>query len=293
MRWFLKELNDTVTVTVAPEFNDADIPNYSVICITENLFGLKRLQEINEKCRAANVGFILSETLGAATYAFVDYNKHTIHDANGENTENFIVSSIEQKENPTVTVHEDHRHTYQDGDFVFKLKLDTTKFSPYVRQGIVEDKKVPKEVQFKSLAEGIKSPAGCTAQGFMEPVDFKLFGRGEQLHIGVYAIHRFRDAEGRYPENVAADLDKVVELAKAVAEEVKTVEAIEEAVIRQVAAYSTCSITALSAMMGGFIAQEIVKFTGKYTPLKQWFFYDVFESIPDGEVDRTPRGCRY
>merc|ERR1719253_939037 len=119
MRWFLKELNDTVTVTVAPEFNDADIPNYSVICITENLFGLKRLQEINEKCRAANVGFILSETLGAATYAFVDYNKHTIHDANGENTENFIVSSIEQKENPTVTVHEDHRHTYQDGDFVF------------------------------------------------------------------------------------------------------------------------------------------------------------------------------
>ena len=127
----------------------------------------------------------------------------------------------------------------------------------------------------------------------MEPVDYKLFGRGEQLHVGIYAVHQFRDKEGRYPENNQADLDKVVALAKEVAADVKTIEAIEEDVVRKIAAYSTSSITSLSAMMGGFIAQEIVKFTGKYTPLRQWFFYDVFESIPDGEVDRTPRGCRY
>jgi len=49
----------------------------------------------------------------------------------------------------------------------------------------------------------------------------------------------------------------------------------------------------MSAFLGGFIAQEIVKFTGKYTPLRQWFHYDTFESIPTGEVDRTPKNCRY
>ena len=37
-----------------------------------------------------------------------------------------------------------------------------------------------------------------------------------------------------------------------------------------------------------------MKFTGKYTPLKQFFHYDVFESLPDGaNVDRTPMNCRY
>ena len=63
--------------------------------------------------------------------------------------------------------------------------------------------------------------------------------------------------------------------------------------MKKTAAYSTCSITSMSALLGGFVAQEVVKFTGKYTPLKQWFHYDVFESLPDGDVDRTPRGCRY
>ena len=46
------------------------------------------------------------------------------------------------------------------------------------------------------------------------------------------------------------------------------VEEVEEQVVRNVAAFSTCSITSMSAFLGGFIAQEIVKFTGKYSPLK-------------------------
>jgi len=37
----------------------------------------------------------------------------------------------------------------------------------------------------------------------------------------------------------------------------------------------------------------VVKFTGKYKPIKQWLHYDIFESIPDGVVDRTPMGGRY
>ena len=41
------------------------------------------------------------------------------------------------------------------------------------------------------------------------------------------------------------------------------------------------------------MAQEIVKFTGKYTPLKQWLHYDTFETIPEGEVNREPLGGRY
>jgi ubiquitin-activating enzyme E1 len=68
---------------------------------------------------------------------------------------------------------------------------------------------------------------------------------------------------------------------------------LDEEVIKNVARYASCSITSMSAFLGGFIAQEIVKYTGKYTPLRQWFHYDVFESIPTENVNRTPMNCRY
>jgi ubiquitin-activating enzyme E1 len=71
-------------------------------------------------------------------------------------------------------VHEDKRHSYQDGDYVkfvevegmtelnghapieiydtkaysFRLRLDTSSFGAYTRQGLVEDTKVPKTLAF-------------------------------------------------------------------------------------------------------------------------------------------------
>ena len=36
----------------------------------------------------------------------------------------------------------------------------------------------------------------------------------------------------------------------------------------------------------------MVKFTGKYTPINQWFHYDTFESIPK-EANRALLNCRY
>lgn len=36
-----------------------------------------------------------------------------------------------------------------------------------------------------------------------------------------------------------------------------------------------------------------MKYTGKYSPLKQWLHYDIFETLPRGPADRTPANCRY
>ena len=138
-------------------------------------------------------------------YAFVDFGNHTIFDEDGEQTKQFIVSNITQDEQATVTVHEDKRHSYQDGDYVvfrevegmeelnngepieitgcraydFKLKLDTRNFKAYTRQGIVEDKKVPKQMSFDSLEDSIQNPVASTKHGMLEMPDLKLFGRSE------------------------------------------------------------------------------------------------------------------
>ena len=83
----------------------------------------------------------------------------------------------------------------------------------------------------------------------------------------------FKNLEGRYPNDNEADLAKVVEFTKAMNAQFKeanqiNVEEVDESIVKKVAAYSTCSITSQAAMFGGFIAQEVVKFTGKYMPLK-------------------------
>lgn len=57
--------------------------------------------------------------------------------------------------------------------------------------------------------------------------------------------------------------------------------------------FSTSSLVPQTAFFGGIIAQEIVKFTGKYSPMKQWLHYDIFETLPEGPVDRTPLKSRY
>jgi len=72
-----------------------------------------------------------------------------------------------------------------------------------------------------------------------------------------------------------------------------SLEEVDETIVRNVAAYSKCSISPMCAFLGGMVAQEIVKFTGKYSPLRQWMHFDTFESLPEGEVDRRPMECRY
>jgi ubiquitin-activating enzyme E1 len=72
-----------------------------------------------------------------------------------------------------------------------------------------------------------------------------------------------------------------------------SVEEIDEKVIRNASAYSSSCLSPMAAFFGGVVAQEIVKYTGKYSPLKQWLHYDIFETLPRGPADRTPMNCRY
>lgn len=47
-----------------------------------------------------------------------------------------------------------------------------------------------------------------------------------------------------------------------------TVDEIDEKVIRNATLYSKACISPMAAFFGGVVAQEIVKYTGKYSPLK-------------------------
>jgi len=286
----LAELNPYVKTNVITKFSVEDVKNYSLVCFTENLSGFEHLIACNEMCRANNVGFVLSETLGAAGYAFVDYGiAHKVFDFDGEATKQFVISSIEQGKDPVVMVHEDKRHSYQDGDYVkfvevegmteinnhepimikdckgfqFKLDFDSSSFTGYTGQGIVENVKVPKPISFQSLKESVENPIASSPDGMLMMPDMRLWGRANHSHASVRAVHAFHQAKGRYPTGTdEAEVDECLALAKKFWTDAD--EPLQEDVAKNTARYARNAISCQAAFYGGIVAQEIVKFTGKY-----------------------------
>jgi len=69
----------------------------------------------------------------------------------------------------------------------------------------------------------------------------------------------------------------------------------EENYIKACSLYARAELTSLAALFGGVVAQEVIKFAGKYTPINQWIHYAAFEVLHSKgvPVDAAPLGCRY
>eukprot|EP00828_Plagiopyla_frontata_P001980 TRINITY_DN1005_c0_g1_i2.p1 TRINITY_DN1005_c0_g1~~TRINITY_DN1005_c0_g1_i2.p1 ORF type:complete len:795 (+),score=155.73 TRINITY_DN1005_c0_g1_i2:97-2481(+) len=141
------------------------------------------------------------------------------------------------------------------------------------------------------------------------------FDRPEQLHIAINALLEFvevhkelpglmdqKDAESfvKIAEQVNGKLKEKMELEEKVkcGEEKKTVKAIsvekvESEVMKNIALYARTQTSMLASFWGGIACQEIIKFTGKFTPLSQWLHFDTLEIIPDQQVERKIMNSRY
>lgn len=74
--------------------------------------------EFNSFCRSKNIGFILGNILGLYGHAFVDFgDNYKCLDKTGENLPSQIVVNITKEKDGIVTVHEDKRHSFTDGDY--------------------------------------------------------------------------------------------------------------------------------------------------------------------------------
>ena len=320
----LQELNPHVRVSSHKgELTNDFLLNFDVVFLSET--DLATLVRINHFCRNnghKRIGFLSSEVWGAAGHGFVDFGPDfKSFDKDGENTRSFIVSNITKGTPGIVTVHEEKRHTYQDGDYVvfkevqgmsqinnlppmevkfispFSFSIgDTSAFSDYTREGIVEQVKVPTTFNFRSFEETLANPA--TNEHPMVITDFGKFGRAEQLHLATWAVREFQKHHGHLPGLLSQEhAALVLEQAKSINAAQKaaghfSVDEVDETVVRTVSLYARAQVSPIASFWGGIMAQEIVKFTGKYTPIQQWLHVDFFEIIPDS-ADRTLHNSRY
>ncbi|CAM9804972.1 unnamed protein product, partial [Discosporangium mesarthrocarpum] len=68
-------------------------------------------------------------------------------------------------------------------------------------------------------------------------------------------------------------------------------------VVLKLALGSRGVISPVCATMGGVVGQEVLKAcSGKFSPIKQWLYYDAMEALPDEplpEEEVQPQMCRY
>ncbi|KAF7459320.1 ubiquitin-activating enzyme E1 family protein [Cryptosporidium felis] len=179
------------------------------------------------------------------------------------------------------------------GKHQFTIQLDTRTFSEYEREGVVTQVKVPVNYKFRSLRDSLEYPISDDQSMLIVP-DLNKFGRSEQLFFSINAVLKYSDLNGSRPahtnlqairecysiaQKMNENSKKRIESGDENKEFIVTVDCVEESIVENVCKYSRCCLSPMAAFLGGITAQEIVKFVGKYTPLRQFFFFDAFEQL--------------
>ncbi|KAG1719898.1 hypothetical protein EDD22DRAFT_1028041 [Suillus occidentalis] len=221
-----------------------------------------------------------------------------------------MIVSVEKDKEGLVTCLDESRHGLEDGDFVTFTEVqgmtdlngcnprkvivkgpytfaigDTSDLGEYVRGGIFTQVKMLKILQFKSLRESLAAP-----EFFL--TDFAKFDRPATPHAGFQALSQFKAQHQRLPQpRNAKDATSLVVLAKKIDPDA------DEKIITELAYQATSDLPPLAAVIGGFVAQEVLKACSmKFHPMLQHLYFDSLESLPTtllNEQDCQPLGSQY
>ncbi|KAJ6599342.1 ubiquitin activating enzyme [Mycena vulgaris] len=310
----LAELNAYVPVrnlggTAGQEITVELIKGFQAVVLCNTSYS-KQL-EINAWTHENGVFFIAAETRGLFGSVFNDFGpKFICVDPTGEQPLTGMIVSVAQDVDGLVTCLDETRHGLEDGDFVTFTEVqgmselngceprkvsvkgpytftigDTTNFKMYKAGGIFTQVKMPKTIEFKPLQESLKAP-----EYFI--TDFAKFDRPATLHAGFRALSEFQTQHQRLPRpRNSEDAAAVVALAKKLDAE------IDEKVVTELAYQATGDVAPLVAVIGGFVAQEVLKAcSAKFHPMVQHMYFDSLESLPTtlpSEQECQPVGSRY
>ncbi|XP_063844660.1 ubiquitin-like modifier-activating enzyme 1 isoform X2 [Scylla paramamosain] len=315
----LSELNPYVPVSASTSpLSDDFLKHFRVVVLTDST--KEEQLRVSAFCHAHDIALILGSTNGLFGQIFCDFGENfEVVDTNGESPVSAMVAGITKEENSVVTCLDESRHSLEDGDHVtfsevqgmtelngcspipikvlgpFTFSIgDTTKFSDYVRGGIVTQVKMPKIIKFKSLEESLKDPEFVMT-------DFAKFDRPSVLHLAYQTMQDFAEKNGRLPKPWSeGDADAFLGLFKEVnAASPCKVEEFDEGLVKMFAKICSGDLVAMNAVIGGIIAQEVMKgCSGKFTPIKQWLYFDALECLPEDTSSLTedlcaPSGNRY
>ena len=304
-----------------------NIQNYNVLVITE-IMNKEKLFLLNEECRKNKTGFIYASNVGITGFCFVDFGDHEIKDKNGEECMTYIIKKISNKGEIFIDRSVvNNKFNISKGNYVIfreveglnelndgKERLitkstpvsfyisDSLKYENYISGGICEEVKKSFIQKFYPLKERFYIPY---FENKIIPLDFSKFGINELIHCGILALHEFYEKYNNSLPNLNNPRmsQEILEIAKNIYNKAKdagqkwvdNIRNWNDKIILNIANWAKSEISPICSFLGGIVAQEILKFTGKYTPINQWLWFEfseIVENLPI-DTDRTLRNCRY
>jgi ubiquitin-activating enzyme E1 len=121
--------------------------------------------------------------------------------------------------------------------------------------------------------------------------DFAKWDRPATLHVGFQALSAFYEKAGHLPRpRNASDAAQVISLAKEIHSTGNGEGDLDEKVLQALAFQATGDLSPMVAVIGGFVAQEVLKAcSAKFHPMQQNMYLDSLESMPREEPDTTAR----
>ena len=308
------------------------IKKFNVVVITE-LQTMFFIAQIDSFCRNNNIKLIYSFCFGLVGYIFVDFGPmHIIDDENGKELGTYLIKSISKDKEGTVVIDNiqgTNNLNIGDGDYVkfkdvegmvelndpqkdFMIKLedyqtfkigDTSNFSDYIKGGVAYQIKKPILKQYFDF--GLRSAIISDPMHKFNPSDYTKKGRPELLYLiltGIhdyYITHEYKLPELNNQEQADEICGKIKEMYNSTKEQkipwYSEMQDFDEKLVKNVIKWSAANIQPVCGFFGGIVAQEIIKSTGKYIPIDQWFiqdFLEIAENIKD-DADRKLKNCRY
>ncbi|KAK7749959.1 E1 ubiquitin-activating protein [Diatrype stigma] len=288
--------------------NLSQFDKYQVVVLTNTPLHLQIA--IGDYCHSKGIYVVVADTFGLFGSVFCDFGKKfTCLDATGENPVNGIVAGID--EDGLVSALDETRHGLEDGDYVTFSEIegmeglngaeprkitvkgpytfsigDVSGLGQYKRGGLYQQVKMPKFIDFKTISTALREPEYVVS-------DFAKFNRPQQLHVGFQALHAYVQSHGRLPRPMnEEDATVVVAAAKTFLGAENLDVEIDEKLIKELSYQAQGDISPMAALFGGLTAQEVLKaVSGKFHPIKQWFYFDSLESLPTSTA-RTEELCK-
>ncbi|EEB05828.2 ubiquitin activating enzyme E1 [Schizosaccharomyces japonicus yFS275] len=310
----LAELNEYVPVKAITDISLETLKNFQCIVVTETT--LTKQIEINDFTHQNDIAFISTDARGLFGYIFCDFGKSFVcTNTDGNEPLTGLIAGID--ETGLVTTLEETRHGLEDGDYVrfsevkgmdalnqsqpLKVSVKgpyTFSVGPlenmgtYISGGSFVQVKMPLKIEFRSLRDSLAEPEFVYS-------DFGKMDRPPQLHVGFQAILAFAEENGSLPRpRNEEDAAKVLALSESIAKKLKLDVELDKKLIYELSHEARGDLVPMTGFIGGIVAQEVLKScTGKFYPIKQYFYFDSLESLPSSveltEEECAPIGSRY
>ena len=176
-----------------------------------------------------------------------------------------------------------------DDDFLPSVGSTADVFGCYQAGGLLNQIRPPIVKEYRSLADTLETTA---VPQMLRGEEWEA-GKGIDVHISIAAVLDFYDAVGKWPGlHDRLDAAKVVDLAKKISDARKAKEGacwsqsvsfgfpsgdgrnLDEERVGRFARLFQTELTGLCAYLGGAVAQEVIKKSGKFTPIEQWIHHD-------------------